>query len=100
MDSRVRRGSFAHVVGKIDLDRHEGSIDYVTPVEIATFSDSIRNEGISLSGEDFAGNELFSIPVRLRRNSCEPHSMYGTFDEFIPVTPQLSTIRLELQAVT
>jgi len=49
---------------------------------------------ITVVGEDAAGNKLFEKPVNPQRNSCAPHAQRGTFEEFVPVSPQLNKIRL------
>ena len=44
MTEGVITGSFAHVVGTFDLVQGSGTIDYVTPVRIATESDDVEDE--------------------------------------------------------
>jgi hypothetical protein len=42
MPTGVTKGAFAHVAGTFDLAAKEGTIDYVTPVSVATDSKRLR----------------------------------------------------------
>ena len=94
------RGTFAHVAGTFDLAETTGTIDYVTPVGSATESDDFEYGEIHLIGEDANRAKLFDKPVNPQRNSCAPHALKGTFDEFITVSSGLEHIRLTVKGVT
>jgi len=99
MTEGVITGSFAHVVGTFDLVQGAGTIDYVTPVRIATESDDVEDEQIHLIGENEAKQRLFDKPVNPQRNSCNPHAQKGTYEEFVPVVPSLHRIELSIKGV-
>ncbi len=94
MTEGVVTGSFAHVVGTFDLAQRTGTIDYVTPVRVATETADLEDEGIRLVGEDEAKQKLFDKVVNPQRNSCAPHAQRGTFEEFVPISPSLRRIAL------
>jgi hypothetical protein len=100
MPTRIIRGSFAHVAGTFNLSDRSGTIDYVTPVKTATESADLENEGIHLIGEDQRQRQLFDRIVNPQRNSCAPHAEKGTFEEFVPVSPELHKIRLTIHGGT
>lgn len=85
--------------GTFDLDRKKGTIDYVTPVKVAVQSDDFDDEGIELVGLDGADKQIFDKKVNPQRNSCAPHEPTGTFDEYVPVSPQLRRIKLMIKGV-
>jgi hypothetical protein len=92
----VEKGTFAHVVGTFDLTQKTGTIDYVTPVRTAVDSSDVQDEGIHLIGQNEAGKQLFDQVVNPQRNSCAPNAQAGTFEEFVPVTPDLRSIILRI----
>jgi hypothetical protein len=94
MTEGVITGSFAHVVGTFDLEQGTGTIDYVTPVRVATESADVNDEGIRLLGEDDANQKLFEKVVNPQRNSCAPHAQRGTYEEFVATSPNLRRIKL------
>lgn len=97
MGAGVLDGSFAHVSGTFDLDRKKGTIDYVTPVKVAVRSEDFEDEGIELVGLDVSDQHIFDQKVNPQRNSCAPHAATGTFDEYVPVSPQLRRIKLMIK---
>lgn len=99
MGAGVLDGSFAHVSGTFDLDRKKGTIDYVIPVKVAVQSEDFEDEGIKLIGFDGADQQIVDKKVNPQRNSCAPHAPTGTFDEYIPVSPQLRRIKLMIKGV-
>ena len=99
MTDGVITGSFAQVVGTFDLVQGTGTIDYVTPVHIATESDDVADEGIRLIGETDAKQKLFDKIVNPQRNSCNPQAQKGTYEEFVPVAPTLQRIGLLIKEV-
>jgi hypothetical protein len=90
----VATGTFAHVAGTFDLTQRTGTIDYVTPVRTAADSTDVHDEGIHLVGETSTKQRLFDQVVNPQRNSCAPHAQTGTYDEYIPVVPELHRIAL------
>jgi hypothetical protein len=96
MSEGVITGAFAQVVGTFDLVAKSGTIDYVTPVRIATESADVEDEGIHLVGEDAAKQKLFDKIVNPQRNSCSPHAQKGTYEEFVPVSANLQRIELSI----
>ena len=94
MVQAVQKGDFAHVVGTFDLQQATGTIDYVTPVRVAADSVDVEDEGIHLVGENADHVRLFNKVVNPQRNSCAPQAKRGTFEEFVPVSPDLRTIKL------
>jgi hypothetical protein len=100
MVNNMVKGNFAHVVGTFNLAERTGTIDYVTPVNVATESSDLKDEGIHLIGEDAAKKLLFDKVVNPQRNSCAPDTQKGTFEEFVPVSPQLRSIRLAIGGST
>ena len=97
MSSGLSKGSYAHVTGTFDLTGQTGTIDYVTPVRIATLSPPGKDEGVHLIGEDSSKNTLFDQVAKLQRNSCAPNASQGTYENYIPVTPELHSVRLEVR---
>lgn len=93
----VSDGSYAHVTGTFDLEHRTGTIDYVTPVKIAVKPMSFDNEDIWLRGSNVGGAQLFEQPVRPQRNSCAPHAATGTYDEYVPVAPDLQQVELVIK---
>jgi hypothetical protein len=93
-------GSFSYVVGTFDLTKRKGTIDYVTPVQTAIDKPNYKDEHIHLVGEDDKGQQLFDVQVNPQRNSCAPHAQQGTFEEFVPVTPELRVIGLTIGGET
>jgi hypothetical protein len=100
MQAGVQKGDFAHVVGTFDMVGRTGTIDYVTPVTTAVESADIEDEGIHLVGEDEHKAQLFDKLVNPQRNSCAPNKRFGTFEEFVPVSSGLKTIRLMIEGAT
>jgi hypothetical protein len=92
----VVKGSFAHVVGTFDLPEGTGSIDYVTPVRTATRSLAGGDDRLRLRGLDQAGRTLFDLAANPQYNSCQPRTDAGTYEEFVPVSPDLVRIVLEV----
>lgn len=97
MPSRISDGSYAHVTGTFDLEQKTGTIDYVTPVKVAVKPMDFTDEGIRLRGMDGAGTQLFDKSVKPQRNSCAPHATTGTYDEYVPVTPELQQVELVIK---
>jgi hypothetical protein len=97
MTEGVIRGSFAHVVGTFNLEQGTGTIDYVTPVQIAAESADLADEGLRLVGEDEANHRLFEKVVNPQRNSCAPTMQRGTYEEFVPAPSKLRRIKLLIQ---
>jgi len=93
-DEGVSKADFAHGVGTFHLAKKTGTIDYVTPVHTATASLDMEDGRIHLVGQTETGQKLFDIPVNPQRNSCAPHAEEGTFEEFVPVSPDLRRIIL------
>jgi hypothetical protein len=100
MASGVTKGRFAHIVGTFDLGKSTGTIDYVTPVGTATEPAASGDEKIHLVGEGNRGQQIFDKAVNPQRNSCAPNSQRGTFAEFVPVSPELTKIRLTIAGTT
>jgi hypothetical protein len=100
MPTEVTKGAFAHVAGTFDLETKKGTIDFVTPVSLAAASNDFDNEHIHLIGESDQRGQLFDKPVNPQRNSCAPQGTKGTFEEYIPVSPNLAHIRLTIDGVT
>jgi hypothetical protein len=100
MPTGSTKGTFAHVAGTFDLANKTGTIDFVTPVSLATASNDFENEQIHLIGESRQESQLFDKPVNPQRNSCAPHASRGTYEEYIPVSPELARIRLTIDGVT
>ena len=69
MPTGVIKGAFAHVAGTFDLATKKGTIDYVTPVSMATGSNDFEEAHIRLVGEDKQDVRIFDIPVNPQRNS-------------------------------
>jgi hypothetical protein len=99
MGAGVLDGSFAHVSGTFDLDRKKGTIDYVIPVKVAVQSEDFEDEGIELIALDGADQQILDKKVNPQRNSCAPHASTGTFEEYVPVSPQLRSIKLVIRGV-
>jgi hypothetical protein len=99
MPTGVTKGAFAHVAGTFDLVAKKGSIDYVTPVSVAAESNDFEDEHILLIGESAQNAKIFQKPVNPQRNSCAPQVTQGTFEEYVPVTPDLANIRLTIDGV-
>ena len=93
MNKTLNQGKFAHVVGTFDLRDSTGTIDYVTPVDVATVSSVGDASNLRLVGEGTSG-VVFDRPVHPQRNSCAPDGESGTFEEFVPVTPGLTVVKL------
>jgi hypothetical protein len=100
MPQVLTKKDFAHVVGTFDLAARKGTIDFVTPVRTAIDKPRLTDEGIHLIGENAAGGKLFDVQVNPQRNSCAPHAEQGTFEEYLPVTPELAVIRLTIRGDT
>lgn len=100
MPTGVTKGVFAHVAGTFDLAAKNGTIDYVTPVSVATDSNDFENARIHLVGESEQKGRIFEKPVNPQRNSCAPHATKGTFEEYVPVSPDLARLRLTIDGVT
>jgi hypothetical protein len=97
MKKTLNEGKFAHIVGTFDLRQSTGTIDYVTPVEIATVPSDGGASSLRLVGEGVSG-VVFDRPVHPQRNSCAPNAESGTFEEFVPVTPALTVVKLMVGA--
>ena len=93
MKKTLTKGKYAQVVGTFDLHDCSGTIDYVTPVDFATKTSEGEVANLRLIGEGPSG-VVFDTPVHPQRNSCAPHADSGTFEEFVPVTPALRTVKL------
>lgn len=100
MSTGVTKGPFAHVAGTFDLATKKGRIDYMTPVTVATDSNDFENAGIHLVGESEEKREIFDKSVNPQRNSCAPQATKGTFEEYIPISPDLARVRLTIDGVT
>lgn len=100
MPTGVTKGAFAHVAGTFDLVAKKGTIDYVTPVSVAAESNDFEDEHILLIGESAQQGQIFQKAVNPQRNSCAPQSTQGTFEEYVPVTPDLANLRLTIDGVT
>jgi len=90
----VSNGEFAHVVGTFDLAKKTGTIDYVTPVKTSVQSEDVQDEGIHLVGTDEWNKRTFDKVVNPQRNSCAPHGQQGTYEEYVPVSPELRQVSL------
>ena len=93
MKKTLTKGKYAQVVGTFDLHDSSGTIDYVTPVDFATKTSEGEVANLRLIGEGPSG-VVFDTPVHPQRNSCAPHADSGTFEEFVPVSPALRTVKL------
>jgi hypothetical protein len=100
MPTGVSKGAFAHVAGTFDLAAKKGTIDYMTPVSVATDSNDFENAHIHLVGENKQQAQIFDKPVNPQRNSCAPNATMGTFEEYIPVSPDLARVRLTIDGHT
>jgi len=97
MNKTLTKGKYAQVVGTFDLHDSSGTIDYVTPVDVATETSEGGIANLRLIGEGPSG-VVFDMPVHPQRNSCAPHAESGTFEEFVQVTPGLRTVKLMVGA--
>lgn len=100
MPTGVTKGAFAHVTGTFDLETKNGTIDYVTPVNLASASNDFEDGHMHLIGESAQGDKLFDKSVNPQRNSCAPRDTKGTFEEYIPVSPNLAHLRLTIDGAT
>lgn len=94
MKAGIVAGDFAHVAGTFDLSAGKGTIDYVTPVRTATRSADPTDGTLRLVGTDGNGKALFDVAVTPQHNSCAPHDQKGTFDDYVPVSPELLHLKL------
>ncbi len=87
--------TYARVTGSLQLSPPEGSIDYVVPSAHKDPSEA-GDDKILLIGRNAEGSTLFTLPVQVLRNSCVPDSNTGTFQETIPVSPDLKEVDLSI----
>jgi hypothetical protein len=96
MNTKIKTGSFVHVVAIIDLISGEGTIRYVNPANSAVASDAPPEKDVELAIFDRQHRQLFRTPVIVRRSSPEPDrsNAVGLIQAYLPRMPGTNSVAL------
>jgi len=92
--TRVQKGKWAQVVGAFDLVAKTGSITSVQPTTLAFAPLEGGEDRVHVKGFGTGKSALFDLAVNPLRISCGNAGNELMFEEFIPVTARLKTVRL------
>lgn len=99
MTRKMDYGNWAQVIGIYDLTSRKGEISSMLPAKVAFASLEGGEERVRLRGLDAAGNALFDLAVNALVPSCGVVGDKRSFEEYVPVTPALTTVRLFIDDV-
>jgi len=99
MESKIKTGSFVHVVATINKTSGDGKIMYVNPSVSTIASDAITDKDVELAAYDSNGKEVYREPVVVRRSSDEPDRSndVGLIQADLPRMPEMESVRLLLK---
>ena len=92
--TRVQQGKWAQVVGSYDLEAKTGSITSVQPTTLAFAPLEGGDDRVRVMGFGTGKSPLFDLAVNPLRISCGDAGNELMFEEFVPVTKRLKTVRL------
>ena len=87
-------GKWAQVIGSYDLEAKTGSIKSVQPTTLAFTPLEGGEDRVHVKGFGAGKSALFDLAVNPLRISCGDGGNELMFEEFIPVTKRLKTVRL------
>lgn len=93
MTRKMDYGPWAQVVGVYNLETRKGEISSMMPARIA-FASEGGEERVRLRGLDVSGETLFDLAVNPLTPSCGVVGDQRSFEEYVPVAPELVTVRL------
>lgn len=99
MTRKMDYGNWAQVIGAYDLTVRKGEIQSMMPASIAFASLPGGEERVRLRGLDQDEAMLFDLAVNPLTPSCGVVGERRVFEEYVPVTPKLATVRLYIDGV-
>lgn len=94
MTRKMDYGDWAQVIGVYDLAAAKGEIRSMMPARVAFASLPGGEERVRLRGLDAGGATLFDLAVNPLTPSCGVTGDKRSFEEYVPVTQDLATVRL------